>query len=190
MKQHAIEQMIEIGRLLHHSGIFQARAGNLSARLADGTLVITRSRTHKGLLTTADFLHLDSTGKPLEAGDPSSEMLLHLAAYQAHADIGAVGHAHPINCTELAHRGIKLDVTLAEEGSAVLGEPPLLTAPTKQEQAVQWGHAIAQAHTRAALLFQHGLVVAGRDIYDVLAKLELAEWIARLQLRLNLGIRD
>lgn len=183
-RDEVIQHMIEIGRLLHQSGIFRARAGNLSACLSDDTILITRSRTHKGLLTPADFLHLDPTGTPLEAGEPSSETLLHVAAYHGSPQIRAVGHAHPINCTELAHRGIELDVTLAEEGVPVLGQPPLLDDQPKDQRARLWGESVASG-TRAALLRQHGIVVAGTSVHDVLCKLELCEWIADLQLRLK-----
>lgn len=177
-----IAGLIEIGQLLHRSGIFRARAGNLSARLPDGTVVITRAATHKGLLVPADFMRLAADGTPLEDGEPSSETALHLAAYAVEA-VGAVGHAHPIACTELAHRGWPLNVGLAEEGRIVLGKPPLLDDQPKQARMGAWADAVANG-TRAALLRQHGLVVAGHDPRDVLCKLELCEWLAELQLRL------
>jgi ribulose-5-phosphate 4-epimerase/fuculose-1-phosphate aldolase len=176
-------ELIEIGRLLHQSGVFRARAGNLSARLPDGGLIITRAATHKGLLTPADFLRLDESGEPTEAGRPSSELRLHLAAY-ATPEIGAVAHAHPLACTTLAHLGRPLAVELAEEGAPVLGAPPLLAADSKKQQASRWGAAVEEG-TRAALLAEHGLVVAGRDARDVLCKVELCEWLAELQLRLH-----
>ena len=119
-----------------------------------------------------------------QAGEPSSETLLHVAAYHGSPQIRAVGHAHPINCTELAHRGIELDVTLAEEGVPVLGQPPLLDDQPKDQRARLWGESVASG-TRAALLRQHGIVVAGTSVHDVLCKLELCEWIADLQLRLK-----
>lgn len=176
-------ELIEIGRLLHQSGVFRARAGNLSARLPDGGFIITRAATHKGLLEPADFLRLDDAGEPVESGRPSSEVRLHMAAY-ASDEIGAVAHAHPLACTTLAHLGQPLEVALAEEGAPVLGDPPLLAAESKERQAADWGAAVAGG-TRAALLAEHGLVVAGRDARDILCKVELCEWLAELQLRLR-----
>ena len=183
MSNQLIAELSEIGRILHHSGIFRARAGNLSARLPDGTLIITRAATHKGLLIPADFLHLDLDGTPLEPGQPSSETALHLAAYRV-AEVQCVAHAHPIACTTLAHLNLALDVDLAEEGRPVLGEPLLLDDQPKEARAVAWGNAVVRG-TRAALIRNHGLVVAGRNPRDVLGKMELCEWLAELQLRLR-----
>ncbi len=183
-RERIVAELTAIGRLLHHSGILRARAGNLSARLPDGSLIITRSSTHKGLLSPGDFMRLAADGTPIDAGTPSSEVGLHLAAY-ATADIGAVGHAHPIACTELSHRGLALNVRLAEEGQAVLGTPSLLNNLPQPERNAGWATAVASG-CRAALLHQHGLVVAGRDPLDVLCKLELCEWLAELQLRLRI----
>ena len=182
-REQATVELIEIGRLLYAQGIFQARAGNLSARLADQTVLITRSRTHKGLLTAADFLLIDHSGAALEAGTPSSEALLHLAAYAADPAIQAVGHAHPLYCTELAHRELALEVALAEEGPLVLGTPPMIANEPRQARTAAWQQAVTLGN-RAALLSHHGVIVAGTFIEDVLCKLELVEWIATLQCRL------
>ena len=181
-RERIVAELIGLGQIGHRSGIFRARAGNLSARLSDGTLVITRASTHKGLLIPGDFMYLAADGAPLDSGTPSSEIGLHLGAY-ATEGIGAVGHAHPIACTELAHRGLALDVGLAEEGLPALGGSLILDDGPQAERNAGWAAAVAVG-TRAALLRRHGLVVAGRDPRDVLCKLELCEWLAELQLRL------
>lgn len=180
----ATAALIRYGQLLHRQGLIHARVGNLSVRLDDGTLLITRSRVHKGFLTPKDMVLLDAAGEPQEATPVSSELGLHLAAYAALPAIGAVGHAHPIAATELAHRGIALDPTLTEEGLAVLGPSALLANTPVDARNAAWGQAVA-AGTRAALLADHGLVVAGADLHDVFCKLELAEWLAELQTRMR-----
>ncbi|HEY1014662.1 MAG TPA: class II aldolase/adducin family protein [Herpetosiphonaceae bacterium] len=182
-REQVADEIIELGRLLHGSGIFRARAGNISARLGDGTLLITTPSTHKGLLRPADLIALDGDGAPLEPGASSSETPLHLAAYRASPRIGAVLHAHPVACTVLAHRGLALAAGLAEEGRPVLGEPPLLDEADLAARDAAWGAAVA-AGTRAALLARHGAIVAGADLRDAFCKIELCEWIAELQLRL------
>ncbi len=180
----ATAALIQVGQLLYHQGVFRARAGNLSMRLDDGTVLITCAHTHKGLLTATDFVLLDADGQPLDAAQPSSEVALHMAAYHADPAIGAVGHAHPLSATELAHRALHLQVDLAEEGPLVLGNPPLLPDRPRELRTQRWAEAVA-AGTRAALLEHHGIVVAGSDWLDMLCKLELAEWIATLQMRLR-----
>lgn len=187
----AIEQAVAeiqlVGRLLHSRGIFAGRAGNLSVRLADGRMLITRSGTHKALLDRAALLLLDATGQPLEAGRPSSELPLHLAAYGVGPQVGAVLHAHASACTTLAMLDQPLDTARSEEGRIGLGAVPLLP-PAEAGDAVAaelWATAIRDG-AKAALLAQHGVIVWGRDLRDALARIETCEALAELQWRIAL----
>ncbi|GIV97422.1 MAG: aldolase [Herpetosiphonaceae bacterium] len=181
---HAVEQIALVGRLLHSRGIFWARAGNISARLPDGTILITRGGTHKALLDRSKLILIDAAGALLESGRPSSETPLHLAAYRTLPAIGAVLHAHPPACTALAIEGRRLEVDLVEEGRAALGAAPLLPHAERTVVAEAWASALTDG-ARAALLAGHGVIVAGSDLEDVLAKVELCEFIAELQWRLR-----
>lgn len=187
----AIEQTVaelqRIGALLHGRGIFSGRAGNISARLPDGRVLITRSGTHKALLDRTALLLLDSNGQPLEAGQASSETPLHLAAYGVGPEIGAVLHAHATACTTLAMLDQPLDTARSEEGRIGLGTVPLLPPVDAGDPtgAARWADAI-RAGARAALLAQHGVIVWGRDLRDALARIETCEALAEIQWRLKL----
>jgi L-fuculose-phosphate aldolase len=183
--EHIVGEMQLIGRLLHSRGIFTGRAGNLSARLSDGRILITRSGTHKALLDRAAMLLLDATGQPLEPGKPSSETPLHLAAYAARVEVAAVLHAHPPACTTLAMLERPLDTSTTEEGRIGLGEVPLLPPAEAgdPEAAARWGGAVATG-AKAGLLAQHGIVVWGRDLRDAFARIETCEALAELQWRI------
>lgn len=174
-----------VGRLLHSRGIFAGRAGNISARLIDGRVLITRSGTHKALLDRGSLLLLDAHGEPVEAGKPSSEARLHLAAYAARSEIGAVIHAHAPACTTLAMLHQPLDTSSTEEGRIGLGQVPLLPPAEAgdPEAAERWGVAIA-AGAKAALLAEHGMIAWGRDLRDAFARLETCEALADLQWRM------
>ena len=79
-------------------GLVEGTAGNISARLEDGNLVITPSSVDYAEMALDDLVLVDPDGAVLEAKDgrsPSSEMQLHLACYQAFDDIGSVIHAIP-----------------------------------------------------------------------------------------------
>lgn len=184
---HVISEMQLVGRLLHARGIFAGRAGNMSARLPDGRLIITRSGTHKALLDRAALLLLDRDGQPLEAGTPSSETPLHLAAYAARNEAGAVLHAHPPACTTLAMLHQPLDTGRSEEGRAGLGAVPLLPPGDAGDPlvAAQWGAAVRNG-AKAALLAEHGVIAWGRDLRDALARIETCEAIADVQWRMAL----
>lgn len=176
-----------VGRLLHGRGMFAGRAGNISARLPDGRLLITRSGTHKALLDRSALLLLDQAGQPLEAGKASSEMPLHRAAYAARNEVGAVIHAHPPACTTLAMLNTPLDTTRSEEGRVGLGAVPLLPPGDAGDPVVaaQWSAAVRDG-AKAALLVEHGLIVWGRDLRDAMARIETCEAIADVQWRVAL----
>ena len=182
-----VGEMQLVGRLLHSRGIFAGRAGNLSARLGDGRVLITRSGTHKALLDRAALLLLEPNGQPLEAGKPSSETPLHLAAYSAGPDVRAVLHAHAPACTTLAMLHQPLDTSTTEEGRIGLGHVPLLPAAEAGDPAAaeRWAAAVASG-SKAALLAGHGVVVWGRDLRDALARIETCEALAELQWRIAL----
>lgn len=187
----AIEQIVTeiqlVGELLHRRGIFAGRAGNLSARLPDGRILITRSGTHKALLDRAALLLLDPNGQPLETGRASSETPLHLAAYSVGPQIGAVLHAHATACTTLAMLDQPLDTTRSEEGRIGLGPVPLLPPADAGDHhaAARWAAAIRDG-AKAALLAQHGVIVWGRDLRDALARIETCEALAEIQWRIAL----
>lgn len=184
---HLVHEMQLVGRLLHGRGIFAGRAGNISARLPDGRILITRSGTHKALLDRAALLLVDAAGQPFEPGRPSSETPLHLAAYSASEEVGAVLHAHPPACTTLALLDQPLDTSRSEEGRFGLGQVPLLPPGVAGDPlvAARWGAAVRDG-ARAALLAQHGAIVWGRDLRDALARIETCEALAELQWRLAL----
>lgn len=188
--EHIVAELQLVGRLLHARGIFAGRAGNISVRLSDGCILITRSGTHKALLDRPNLLLLDQTGAPLEAGQPSSETPLHLAAYRASPSAGAVIHAHPPACTTLALLNQPLDTSTTEEGRTGLGTVPLLPPAESGDlvAATRWGEAV-QNGAKAAHLAQHGVIVWGRDLRDALARVETCEALADVQWRVALWRR-
>ena len=86
-------------------GLVEGTAGNISARRADGHLVITPSSVDYRDMTLDDLVVVDADGNVVSAKDgrvPSSEMALHLACYRAFDDVGSVIHSHPVWATMFA----------------------------------------------------------------------------------------
>lgn len=96
--------IIEAGRALYQLGLVPATSGNFSARLADGNIAITVSGRHKGKLTEADIMLIDSEGKPLDARQPSAETGLHTQVYRRFPEAGAILHPHSMNAVLLSQR--------------------------------------------------------------------------------------
>lgn len=82
-------------------------SGNLSARLSESQIAITRSGVHKGrLVANNDIIAVDYTGRPLIEGQkPSAETLLHCQLYRLDPSVGAVLHGHSVAATVLSLSG-------------------------------------------------------------------------------------
>ncbi len=100
------QALAEAGRRMDSRGWVPGSAGNLSARIDDGRIAITRSGVHKGRLDTADIIAVDYDGQALVDGQkPSAETLLHCQLYRLFPPVGAVLHGHSVAATVLSMRG-------------------------------------------------------------------------------------
>ncbi|MDH5426383.1 MAG: methylthioribulose 1-phosphate dehydratase [Gammaproteobacteria bacterium] len=112
-------ELIDAGRQLYNKGMVPATSGNFSARLSDGSLVITVSGAHKGKLTLQDIMQVDADGVSLDGKKPSAETLLHTGIYQQVENAGVVLHPHSVNATVLS---------MLSAGSLILQDYELLKA--------------------------------------------------------------
>jgi methylthioribulose-1-phosphate dehydratase len=88
------DELIAAGQYLHSQGSVPATSGNLSARLDEERIAITRSGCHKGFLSADDIMQADLQGQSLDGKKPSAETLLHTTLYARHPGLGAVLHSH------------------------------------------------------------------------------------------------
>src|SRR5688572_23868036 len=98
------QQLQAAGRYLLANELTWGNAGNLSARLAAGSYLITASGTHLGNLADDELLECSLEGSPTVAAGrrPSKETPMHAAVYQRRPDIQAVLHASPFYSTLIA----------------------------------------------------------------------------------------
>ncbi|GBQ32808.1 methylthioribulose 1-phosphate dehydratase [Gluconacetobacter azotocaptans] len=99
----AVGDIVSAGRRMDRFGWVPATAGNISRRLADGRIAITRSGGHKGHLTPDGVIEVGPDGRAVQPGDrPSAETLLHCQLYAFAPEIGAVLHGHSVASTVLS----------------------------------------------------------------------------------------
>lgn len=111
-------ELIEAGRYLFEQGWVPAASGNFSARLADGSIVITAPGRRKGRLHAGDFIVVDSNGYPQWTTlTPSAETPLHLMLYRRYPEVNAVLHTHSLSATLLSRN---IGTTLRLEGYEML----------------------------------------------------------------------
>jgi methylthioribulose-1-phosphate dehydratase len=96
----AIAEIISAGRVLGERGLLPASSGNLSIRVGDGSVAITRTGTEKAELTPGDVAIIDLHQSPPPG--TSAETGLHLAQYRADPQVGAIMHVHSLASTVLS----------------------------------------------------------------------------------------
>jgi L-fuculose-phosphate aldolase len=145
-------------------GLVEGTAGNISARRADGSIVITPSSVDYADMVLEDLVQVDPEGAVLQARDgrhPSSEMKLHLACYQAFDDIGSVIHSHPVWATmfAIAHEPIPACI---DEFAVYCGGDVRCTDYAASGTPDVGANAVKALEGRgAALIANHGLVTVG-----------------------------
>jgi L-fuculose-phosphate aldolase len=175
----------EIGRRLWQRGFVASNDGNISVRIAPDRLLMTPASVSKGFMTPDMMVITDLDGKLVEGAPgrkPSSETLMHLVAYHARADVGAVVHAHPPLSTGFAVAGLPLDRAVLAEVVTTLGSIPIADygtpSTTELADAVR---PYVMAHD-GLLLANHGALALGRDLFSAYYKMETIEHFARISL--------
>jgi L-fuculose-phosphate aldolase len=156
------EQVLAAAKDMLRKGLTEGTAGNLSARLPDGNIVITPSSVDYDAMTLDDLCVIDLDANQL-AGTrgPSSEKLLHLACYKGFDDVESVIHAHPIYATmfAVAHEPIPACI---DEFSIFVGGDVAVTDYAMSGSEDVGTNAVACLQGRgAALLANHGTVAVG-----------------------------
>ena len=176
--------IIEVGRRLYARGLVCAAEGNISLRLGPDEIVATASGVHKGYLTPDQVVVIDRAGALREPGarPVSSEIAMHLKAYELRPDVGAVVHAHPPVATSFAVAGVPLAQCVMPEVVVSLGGVPIAPYGTPGTDAVPQGLAALYPHGNAFLLANHGAVCLGVDVFAAFDTLEMLEHAAQVLL--------
>jgi L-fuculose-phosphate aldolase len=176
--------IVEVCRRVYARGWLAATDGNVSVSMADGRILATPTGVNKGYLTEADVIVVDRSGRKLSGTrEPSSELAMHLAAYDVRPDVRAVVHAHPTNCIAFSLAGVSLAQCLLPEIVFTFGAIPTTayTTPTTQEvpdEVKRW-----LCDFDAMILDRHGSLTVGADVYDAYDKLERMEHVAEITFR-------
>ncbi|MFN0071222.1 MAG: class II aldolase/adducin family protein [Chloroflexota bacterium] len=177
-------EMRQAGRRLGTSALIGGAEGNLSARLADGTLLITAAGVRKNELHPRDLLVVSANGSVIR-GDrqPSTELALHLAAYAACPEAGAAVHAHPIAATAFAAAEKQPNWTALAESINFLGPVGLVPYAPPGTSALGDALTSAMGQSRALLLAHHGALTLGPTMEIALQRMELLERLCAIELQ-------
>jgi ribulose-5-phosphate 4-epimerase/fuculose-1-phosphate aldolase len=129
------EQLCEVGHSLFARGLVHATAGNLSARLADGSVLITPTDACLGRLNPEDLAHVSAEGERLSGGQPSKTLVLHRRIYES-----ARQHAPRTSAIIHTHSTHLVAASLMPEPVAVEGLCPELLPPITPYFVMKVGH--------------------------------------------------
>lgn len=174
------QEICDAGRRLWELGLIGAGEGNISARIAPDRLLCTPSGLCKGRLTPSDLVTTDLAGTSLDARQPSSEVGIHLKAYQSRPDCASVVHAHPPTATAFTLCGRSWPDDLLPESAFVLGPVALVPFgfPGTDELPDQLSPYMAGHKT--FLLSHHGAMTMGTCVSDACDRMETLERVAKL----------
>ncbi|WP_338548693.1 3-oxo-tetronate 4-phosphate decarboxylase [Roseovarius phycicola] len=180
------EDICAIAKSMFDRGLTCGASGNISARLSDGTVLVTPTGSSMGFLDPDRISHLDETMTHLSGDPPTKEIPLHSAFYETRTGTGAVVHLHSTHSVALS----MLPDTDPEDvlprltpySLMLLGRVKLLPFFLPGDAAM--GDAVrGLAGKRAAvLLANHGPVVAGKDLWAAVYAMEELEETAKLAL--------
>lgn len=175
------ELLLATAKEMLHKGLVEGTAGNLSARLPDGNVVLTPSSLDYEVMTLDDLVVCDLGGDVLEGERaPTTEKALHLACLRRYDDIGAVIHSHALYCSMFAVTRQPIPCVVEEFEIYVGGEVPVA------EYRLTGSDELAEEVSRhlgdrgAVLMANHGLLTVGRDPRDAMKVAALVERTARI----------
>lgn len=157
--------------------------GNLSARLTDGTLLITRRGKNKAFLTHDDFALVAGNGEVLQ-GEPSTELVLHQKVYTTCPQARAVIHAHPphlIAYSVVNPNADELPTAALPEVVLGIGAIPIATygRPGTDELAQSVVKALREGY-RSLVLSRHGALAWGESLLEAYNGIERMEHAAMI----------
>jgi len=160
------EEFSWVGSDLYTSGAVSSHGGNLSVRVDDARMLITRTGSMIGRLTPADVIEtsLSACGDSADA-ECSVELVVHRAIYAA-TGAKAIVHAHALHTVA---RSLLDDVIvpLDSESKARLIDVPVVSSATSIGSA-EAGEKLAAAllDRRVAVLRGHGPFAIGESLED------------------------
>ncbi|MFT5742581.1 MAG: ribulose-5-phosphate 4-epimerase/fuculose-1-phosphate aldolase [Paracoccaceae bacterium] len=178
------DQIAAFAKSIYDRGLTSGSTGNISARLSDGTVLMTPTGSSMGFLDPARISHLSSDMVLLSGDAPTKEIPLHTAFYDTRSETGAVVHLHSCHSVALS----MMPDTDPEDVIPVLTPYPIMRLgrvkllPFFLPGDPKMGAAVRglAGKRSAVLLANHGPVVAGKELEATVYAMEELEEGAKL----------
>ncbi len=177
MKEQAISEAC-LGRFIHaghavaSTGLVRCSSGNLSLRTNKEQMLITSTGSWLGRLTIDDVvLCRISDGAAMDERRPSEERHLHAGLMRLRPDVNAVLHFQSPNATALACLdGLCDDFNVIPEIPYHVGPVAVVDYIAPGSEALARAVVTEMASKDLLVMKNHGQVVVGKDLDDVICK--------------------
>ena len=182
----AKKKLILAGQVLVDEGQDDFTRGHISVRVPDDPGYFLMKPHSVGLdeITLANILTIDLAGNVV-AGTARrhSEVYIHSEVYKARTDVACVLHTHPPYAIALSASGAPLKC-LSQPSALFYGALGMYDDTINLIRTPEMGARVAQVlgSGRAALLKNHGVVIAGSSIEEVVVSALMLENAAKIQM--------
>jgi ribulose-5-phosphate 4-epimerase/fuculose-1-phosphate aldolase len=169
-------------RVLTHFKIVEG-FGHVSVRVPGADRFLMTPRRALGLLTEAELVELDFSGRQLAGeGSPPLEVAMHVAVYRRRPEIEALARGHPRHVAAYACAGQPLRV--AHGFGANLGPVVPVVGQPYLVASADMGELIAEAfgEAEAVILQSNGMLAAGQSVAHACVQALFLEETAQVQL--------
>ncbi len=177
-------ELVLLARSLYERGFAVGGAGNISVRLEDGRLLMTPTNSCLGRLAEERLSLLGADGAHMGGDRPSKELFLHLGAYAARPDRGAVVHLHSTYLTALSClRDLNAEDVIEPFTPYYvmrIGALPLIPYFKPGDAAMAQAIRSRLAERDAVLMANHGATVLGKTLAEAVNNAEELEETAKL----------
>jgi ribulose-5-phosphate 4-epimerase/fuculose-1-phosphate aldolase len=178
------DQIAAFAKSIYDRGLTSGSTGNISARLSDGTILMTPTGSSMGFLDPARISHLSAEMHLLSGDAPTKEIPLHTAFYDTRSETGAVVHLHSCHSVALS----MMPDTDPDDVIPALTPYPIMRLgrvkllPFFLPGDPEMGAAVRglAGKRSAVLLANHGPVVAGKELEATVYAMEELEEGAKL----------
>jgi len=175
------QELLQFAHMTYQQNLLVAMDGNLSCRLPDGNILCTQAGCHKGLLTDDQLVVIDMRGRKVRGrGRPTSEMQMHIAAYEERPDCMAVIHAHPPCAIAFTIAGESMARCVLPEVVLTLGTVPTVEYATTGTRDLADGLRPYLKMHDALIMDTHGVVALGTSLLEAFCRLEVVEHTAKI----------
>ena len=177
VRQAVVDTALEMFR----TGLVVGTAGNVSGRLANGSVAMTPSSVPYLDITVEGLAIVDLEGEIVEgAARPSSEKAMHLNCYRSFDEVGGVVHCHPAHASMFAIARRAMPACIEEVIVYVGGDVPVAEYRTTGSDELATEVVRHLGDRGAVLMANHGLLCVGKSPEDALHTAAVVEHTAKI----------